>query len=276
MILATSIFAQDFLPYYEELSPGFASLMKDNRIKTLNIESFKADKNHNAISNDPIWRESYEFNQEGQLVNVIAYNPEWQLTRKTNFAYNSKGEIQNIFETEITGEGDDAVTSNVTFFINRNDGRINFIDRFEKSNEHPKGAVTNKYIYSYDEYDFVKQVIDSVISPGYPNPSTCYYYEGRALAKKVHPNYTVTYEFDMSGLTTKEYLQMLTSNYVTTHDYDAMANRLSTVMEGDAYILKVFNSYNDANLQINAKRTFTLKENNSQEFEVTNYTYGTF
>ncbi len=276
MILATSIFAQDFLPYYEELQSGFTSLMKENRVKYMKVESFTADKNYNSKPGNPMWWESYEFDTEGRPVSVVAYNNEWKQTRTTEFAYNSAGEIQNIFETEITGEGDDATTTKVTYFINRKGDRINFIDRFEQGGDNPKGAVTNKYIYSYDEYGFVKLVIDSAISNGYQNPSTYYYFDGRAPVKKVHPNFTTTYETDKAGLVVKEFMEMLTASYVTTHDYDALGNRLSTIIEGETYALEIFNEYNDANLQTSAKRTFTMKANQSQEFEVTHYKYETF
>ncbi len=276
LVLTTSLFAQDFIPYFDELQPEFAASMRANKIKTLTIEAFIANKDYEAVSSGQNWKTIYEFNKDGKLVNATYSNADWQLTKKTEFAYNNAGEVQNIFETETTGSGDEAATSTITFFINRKAGKINFIDRFEKGNEHPDGAVTNKYLYSYDANGILTTVIDSSIADDYINPSTYYHYENGKLAKKTHPNYTVTYEYNKSGKAVKEFIEMMTATFVTTHDYDANGNLVSSMTDGETYAIELYNEYDGNKLQTKTKKTFTMKGNGSQEFELTNYTYGTF
>lgn len=275
--LTTSLFAQDFIPYFDELQPEFAARMKMNSIKFMTVEAFKADNNHAPVSNESFWKETYEFNAEGKLVKLTSFNTEWQLTRKIEYAYNKAGEVQNIFETETTGTGNDAVTTTVTFFINRKDGKINFIDRFEKGNQHPSGAVTNKYLYSYDDNGALAMVTDSSISDGnYTNPSAYYHYANGILVKKTHPNYTITYEFNKAGLPVKEFMEMLSSTYVTTKDYDAMGNLLVSLTEGEVFALEISNEIDPAGLVTTTKRTFTSKTGGTPEYEVNQYFYTRF
>lgn len=277
LAFATSLFAQDFIPYFDEMEPAFAAKMKMNGIKYLTIEAFKADNSFEPASNENIWKEIFEFNKEGKLLKVTSFNPEWQLTRKIEYAYNSAGEIQNIFETETTGSGDDVSTTSVTLFINRKDGRINFIDRFEKGNENPGGAVTNKYLYSYNSDGELAMVTDSVISTGaYSNPSAYYHYEAGLLVRKTHPNYTIVYEYDKIGLPVKETMEMLSSTYVTTKEYDGMANTLSSRMEGDAFALEEFNEIDENGLVTKTRRTFNPKPSGTPEYEVNQYFYTRF